>query len=56
MGRWRRIHASLAVCSSSNFTRTFSAMQYRFRAVIHADPDFPYAAGTSPVVKVVVRP
>ncbi len=42
--------------ASYRFTRTFSAMQYRFRAVIHADPDFPYAAGTSPVVKVVVRP
>ncbi len=42
--------------ASYRFTRTFSAMRYRFRAVIHADPDFPYAAGTSPVVKVVVRP
>ena len=42
--------------ASYRFTRTFSAMQDRFRAVIHADPDFPYAAGTSPVVKGIVRP
>ena len=38
------------------FTRTFSAQRYRFRAVVHADRDFPYEAATSPVVAVRVRP
>ena len=38
------------------FTRTFSRTTYRFRAVIHSDPHFPYAAAASPVVKVRVRP
>jgi hypothetical protein len=38
------------------FTRTFSAQRYRFRAVVHADRDFPYTAATSPVVAVRVRP
>src|SRR4029079_1652584 len=30
------------------FTRTFSSQRYRFRAVVHADRDFPYEAATSP--------
>ena len=38
------------------FTRTFSSQRYRFRAVVHADRDFPYGAATSPVVAVRVRP
>ena len=38
------------------FTRTFSTQRYRFRAVVHADRDFPYEAATSPVVAVRVRP
>jgi hypothetical protein len=38
------------------FTQTFSAQRYSFRAVIHDDPDFPYAAGRSGVVRVTVRP
>ncbi len=38
------------------FTRTFSSQRYRFRAVVHADRDFPYEAATSPVVAVRVRP
>ncbi len=42
--------------ASYRFTRTFATALYRFRAVIHTDPDFPYAAGTSTVVKVLVRP
>jgi hypothetical protein len=37
------------------FTRTFVTQRYRFRAVIHDDPDFPYAPGRSRVVKVLVR-
>jgi hypothetical protein len=45
-----RFHASY------RFTSTFSTTRYRFRAVIHDDDHFPYAGGTSPVVKVVVRP
>jgi hypothetical protein len=38
------------------FTRTFSPSTYRFRALLRTDPDFPYAAGTSPEVRVRVRP
>jgi hypothetical protein len=37
------------------FTRTFVAQRYSFRAVIRTDDDFPYAAGKSAVVKVLVR-
>jgi hypothetical protein len=37
------------------FTRTFQTTSYRFRAVIPGDPSFPYASGTSPVVRVLVR-
>jgi hypothetical protein len=42
--------------ASYRFTRTFATKSYRFRAVIHHDPDFPYAAGRSRVVRVLVRP
>jgi hypothetical protein len=42
--------------ASYRFTRTFTAQRYSFRAVVHDDPDFPYAAGKSAVVKVLVRP
>ncbi|MDA0179014.1 hypothetical protein OJ997_01810 [Solirubrobacter phytolaccae] len=42
--------------ASYRFTSTYSKTRYRFRAVIHDDDDFPYAGGTSPEVKVVVRP
>jgi len=38
------------------FMRTFNAQRYRFRAVIQSDPDFPYAAGRSKEVQVLVRP
>jgi hypothetical protein len=38
------------------FTKTRRTTRYRFRAVIHADANFPYTAGRSPVVKVLVRP
>jgi hypothetical protein len=38
------------------FTKTRSTTRYRFRAVIHSDANFPYTAGRSPVVKVLVRP
>jgi hypothetical protein len=37
------------------FTRTFFTQRYSFRAVIHEDDGFPYAAGKSAVVRVVVR-
>lgn len=42
--------------ASYRFMRTFTKQRYRFRAVIHEDPDFPYAAGRSAEVRVVVRP
>ena len=42
--------------ASYRFTRTFSVNRYRFRAVVHKDPALPYVAGTSNVVKVLVRP
>jgi hypothetical protein len=42
--------------ASYRFTKTFTTVRYRFRAVIHDDPAFPYAAGRSAVVKVLVRP
>jgi hypothetical protein len=42
--------------ASYRFTRTFATSRYRFRAVVHDDPDFPYAAGRSAVVSVLVRP
>ena len=42
--------------ASYRFTKTFFTQRYSFRAVVHDDPDFPYAAGKSTVVKVVVRP
>jgi hypothetical protein len=42
--------------ASYRFTRTFATSRYRFRAVIHDDPDFPYATGRSAVVNVLVRP
>ena len=45
-----------AFAARYRFTRTFSRTTYRFRAVIHSDPHFPYAAAASPVVKVRVRP
>ena len=38
------------------FTRTFSPSTYRFRAVLRADDDFPYAAGRSREIRVHVRP
>jgi hypothetical protein len=38
------------------FTRTFATTRYRFRAVIHGDPRFPYAPATSRVASVRVRP
>lgn len=38
------------------FTRTTVKTRYRVRAVVRADPDLPYAAGTSKVLKVLVRP
>ena len=38
------------------FTNTRQTARYRFRAVIHSDPDLPFAAGRSNVVKVLVRP
>jgi hypothetical protein len=38
------------------FTNTNTTQRYRFRAVVRKDPNFPYAAGTSPTVKVLVRP
>ncbi len=41
--------------ASYRFLRTFSTQRYSFRAVIRADEDFPYAAGKSAVVRVVVR-
>jgi hypothetical protein len=41
---------------SYRFTRTFATTRYRFRAVLRADPGFPYAPGTSSVVSVLVRP
>jgi hypothetical protein len=42
--------------ASYRFLRTFVTQRYAFRAVIREDDDFPYAAGTSAVVRVVVRP
>ena len=41
--------------ASYRFLRTFATQRYSFRAVIRADEDFPYAAGKSAVVRVVVR-
>jgi hypothetical protein len=38
------------------FTNTTTTQRYRFRAVVRKDPNFPYAPGTSPIVKVLVRP
>jgi hypothetical protein len=38
------------------FARTFTTTRYRFRAVIHRDPRFPYAPATSPTASVLVRP
>jgi hypothetical protein len=38
------------------FTNTSTTQHYRFRAVVRKDPNFPYAAGTSRTVKVLVRP
>ena len=38
------------------FTRTTFTTRYRFRAVVRAVPDFPYAAGQSKIVRVLVRP
>ena len=38
------------------FGRTFTTTRYRFRAVIHRDPRFPYAPATSPRASVLVRP
>ncbi|WP_028062956.1 carboxypeptidase-like regulatory domain-containing protein [Solirubrobacter soli] len=37
------------------FTRTFFTQRYSFRAVVREDDGFPYAAGKSAVVRVVVR-
>ena len=37
------------------FGRTFTTTRYRFRAVIHHDPRFPYAAATSAGASVLVR-
>lgn len=42
--------------ASYRFRSTYATTRYRFRAVVHGDDDFPYAGGTSPEVKVVVRP
>jgi hypothetical protein len=41
--------------ASYRFTRTFFTQRYSFRAVIHEDGGFPYAAGKSAVVRVLVR-
>jgi hypothetical protein len=38
------------------FTNTRTTQRYSFRAVVRKDPNFPYAAATSRIVKVVVRP
>jgi hypothetical protein len=38
------------------FERTFRTTRYRFRAVVHANSRFPYAAATSRVASVLVRP
>jgi hypothetical protein len=38
------------------FTSTAATTRYRFRAVVRADPDLPYAANTSKTVSVLVRP
>jgi hypothetical protein len=38
------------------FLRTFVRTRYAFRAVIHRDARFPYAAASSKVARVVVRP
>jgi hypothetical protein len=38
------------------FGRTFTTTRYRFRAVIHSDPRFPYSPATSPRASVLVRP
>jgi hypothetical protein len=38
------------------FTSTTRTQRYKFRAVVRKDPNFPYAAGHSPAVSVLVRP
>ena len=38
------------------FTRTFTRVTYRFRALARADGAYPYATGASRTVKVTVRP
>ena len=38
------------------FTNTVRTQRYKFRAVVRKDPNFPYAAGHSPAVSVLVRP
>ncbi|MBE2319132.1 hypothetical protein DVA67_024365 [Solirubrobacter sp. CPCC 204708] len=42
--------------ASYRFTNTSVRTRYRFRAVVRADPDLPYAPGTSKIVEVLVRP
>ena len=42
--------------SQYRFERTFQTTRYRFRAVVRANSRFPYAAATSRVVSVLVRP
>jgi hypothetical protein len=37
------------------FTHTTTTTRYRFRAVVRADPNFPYAPGVSKTVSVLVR-
>lgn len=38
------------------FTSTTARTRYKFRAVVRADPDLPYAPATSKIVEVLVRP
>jgi hypothetical protein len=42
--------------ASHRFTQTFTRVRYRFRALTLAARGFPYAAGRSPTVAVLVRP
>ena len=58
-GRWTTFETALLkrgrFSASYRFTRTFAATRYRFRAVLRADPQLPYATGWSPQVSVLVR-
>jgi hypothetical protein len=42
--------------ASYRFTRTTERTRYQFRAIVRSDPDLPYAAATSNIVQVLVRP